>query len=194
MPDDSDSRPPLSKAKTSGKPWLVLDLAKDAGDWSKVHDIEQLVHAAGGALAAHPSFKKHSTSEACVALSNDATVQKLNATYRGKDKPTNVLSFPFAGMPLQIKDGLRPLGDVVLALETVLRESHEQDVTPAHHVQHLVVHGLLHLLGFDHETSAEAEAMEALETEILASLGVADPYAEPLKRPTQLQPNENHEH
>ena len=113
--------------------------------------------------------------EAAVVLGDDALVRSLNATYRGQDKPTNVLSFPFRAPPGVDRDNM--LGDVVLAAETVAREAHEQHLPPGHHLQHLVIHGLLHLLGFDHATDDEAEIMERVETEILATLGVADPYA-----------------
>jgi len=110
-----------------------------------------------------------------VVLGDDALVRALNGTYRGKDKPTNVLSFPFQVPPGGVRDGT--LGDVVLAVETVAREATERRVQPVHHLQHLVVHGLLHLLGFEHATDSEAEDMERLESEILAMLGIADPYA-----------------
>jgi len=114
--------------------------------------------AAGGETPAEVSF----------ALADDAAVRVLNRDYRGKDKPTNVLSF---------ESGERPfLGDVVLALETVLAEAESQGKPAADHVTHLVVHGVLHLLGHDHETPAEAKTMERLEVAVLAGLGVPDPY------------------
>ena len=104
-----------------------------------------------------------------VALSSDAEGRKLNARDRRKDKPTNVLSYP-SGEKLF-------LGDIVLARQTVWREARQQKKSPAAHVSHLVVHGTLHLLGYDHETSeADAERMEALERRILARMGIADPY------------------
>jgi probable rRNA maturation factor len=104
-----------------------------------------------------------------VALSDDRRVQALNKRDRRKDKPTNVLSYPSGEKPF--------LGDVVLARQTIWREVKAQKKTPADHVAHLVVHGTLHLLGHDHETSeADAERMEALERRILAKLGIADPY------------------
>ena len=104
-----------------------------------------------------------------VALADDRRVRSLNAQHRNKDKPTNVLSYPSGERPF--------LGDIVLARQTVWREARSQGKTPADHLSHLVVHGTLHLMGYDHETSeADAERMEALERRILAKLGIADPY------------------
>ena len=111
-------------------------------------------------------------TELSLVLADDATVRRLNHEYRGKDSATNVLSFPPAF------DDETLLGDVVLAEETVRRETVEQGKARADHVTHLVVHGCLHLLGYDHEDDEEARRMEALEVEILATLGVADPYQE----------------
>jgi len=103
--------------------------------------------------------------------------RSLNAHYRHKDKPTNVLSFP-SGLPEgEVPEEPYPLGDVVLAGETVLQEAGQQGIPVADHVAHLVVHGMLHLLGHDHERDDDAERMEALETKVLAGLGIADPYA-----------------
>jgi probable rRNA maturation factor len=104
-----------------------------------------------------------------IALSDDRRVRALNKRDRSTDKPTNVLSYPSGEKVF--------LGDVVLARQTVWREARTQKKTPADHVAHLVVHGTLHLLGYDHETSdADAERMEALERRILKKLGIADPY------------------
>ena len=104
-----------------------------------------------------------------VALADDKRVRGLNARDRKKDKPTNVLSYPSGEKSF--------LGDVVLARQTVWREAKEQKKTPSDHLVHLVVHGTLHLLGHDHETSnADADRMEALERRILKRLGIADPY------------------
>jgi probable rRNA maturation factor len=106
-----------------------------------------------------------------VALADDERVRALNARDRKKDKPTNVLSYPSG------EKGF--LGDIVLARQTVWREAQEQKKVTADHLSHLVVHGTLHLLGYDHETSeADALRMEALERRVLAKLGIADPYIE----------------
>ena len=108
---------------------------------------------------------------AVVLLTDDDTVHDLNARYRHKDKPTNVLSFPAPPNP----DG--HLGDIALAYGVCVREAAEQGKSVADHLLHLTAHGVLHLIGHDHEVDADAELMEALERRILASLGVADPYA-----------------
>ena len=119
--------------------------------------------------------------ELSVLLADDAVVHDLNRTYRGKDKPTNVLSFAFAeGAPSALpEDAPLPLGDVVLAFETVAGEAESQAKPFVEHTTHLVVHGVLHLLGYDHERAVDADRMEQLEREILARLGISDPYAYP---------------
>lgn len=117
--------------------------------------------------------------ELSVILADDGTVHRLNRDYRGQDKPTNVLSFALAeGEAVPDAGGPAMLGDIVLAYETVAREAAEAGKRPQDHACHLVVHGVLHLLGYDHGTDAEAETMERLETAILARFGLADPYAE----------------
>jgi probable rRNA maturation factor len=113
-------------------------------------------------------------AELCIHLADDQHVRALNARWRGLDQPTNVLSFP-AVAPAEI-GRLRLLGDVVLAFETVAREAADEGKPLADHYRHLVAHGFLHLIGFDHDNDADAERMEAMETRILAQLGVADPY------------------
>jgi probable rRNA maturation factor len=185
--DSSPSPSSVESATADPEPpeRLALTILSEAGDWSAFANREEAVRTAAHALAAHPRCESARGAEACVVLANDALVRSLNRSYRGKDAPTDVLSFPFqeppgAAAPAEVGRGPtepRQLGDVVLAVETVRTEAAEQGVAPVHHLQHLVVHGLLHLLGFDHETDAQAEAMEELEVEILASLGIADPYA-----------------
>lgn len=120
-----------------------------------------------------------------ITLTDDAEVRELNQRFRGRDKPTNVLSFPLcdtlppaAVLPTAADAAPLMLGDVVLACETVAAEAAAAGKPLADHVAHLVIHGVLHLLGHDHETEAEAEAMERLETRLLAGMGIADPYRE----------------
>lgn len=137
---------------------VVLDAA-----WRKaVPDVERLVRKAARAAT---SNRKRSLT---VALADDRRVRVLNARDRKKDKPTNVLSYPSGERDF--------LGDVVLARQTVWREAKEQGKRPADHVAHLVVHGVLHLMGYDHENNVDAERMEALERRILRRLAIADPY------------------
>lgn len=121
--------------------------------------------------------------ELSILLADDALLRGLNRDYRGKDRPTNVLSFA-AGDDDSGQDGRpRLLGDVVLALETCVAEAEAQGKPLAHHLAHLVVHGVLHLLGHDHEDEAEAERMEACERAILARLDIPDPYGPDPNRP-----------
>lgn len=118
--------------------------------------------------------------ELCVVLADDATVHRLNRRFRGKDKPTNVLSFPaFDGDPARLPPGDAPvpLGDVIVAFETTRAEAVAERKSMADHLAHLVVHGVLHLAGYDHEEEAAAIEMEAVERAVLARLGIADPYA-----------------
>jgi probable rRNA maturation factor len=122
------------------------------------------------------------TYEATILLTDDAEMRGLNRAWRGKDTPTNVLSFPSEDQP----DFPGPLGDVVLAYETIGAEARNTGISFADHVSHLVIHGLLHLLGFDHVSDDEAERMEAIESAALAALGVADPYAEQGVRPAEV--------
>ncbi len=115
-----------------------------------------------------------------IRLTDDIEQRRLNRSWRGKDASTNVLAFPAVspGMPRLPPGAPLLLGDVVLAFETVAREAAEQAKPLADHLRHLVVHGVLHLLGFDHETDTDAAIMEAREVEILQSLGVPDPYCD----------------
>lgn len=143
----------------------------EAKSWRAVPKIAALIRrAARAALATVP----RGTGSVSVLLADDEEIRRLNAEFRGKDSATNVLSFPAAEIP---GDPEPVLGDIVLAFETCLREAEAERKTIEAHLAHLVVHGVLHLTGFDHETEKEAEAMEGRERAILASLGIADPYA-----------------
>lgn len=126
--------------------------------------------------AGRATLLRAGASGACcsVALADDARVQALNLTFRGRDKPTNVLSFAAGLVP--IPERSRFLGDVILARQTIVTEARDQGKSVADHLTHLVVHGVLHLLGHDHEDAQAAREMEGLEVEILAALGVPDPY------------------
>jgi probable rRNA maturation factor len=188
LDDASDGDPPDPGAAVSATEdsaaRLIVDVIYDDGDWSSLPAVEAAIQAAVVAVSERQDLGL-GWSEASVALSSDAVVAGLNGTYRGKPKPTNVLSFPAPALPRGVKgagissvDDRAHLGDIILAVETILAEAQTQGVPPLHHVQHLAVHGLLHLLGFDHETDIDAERMEALETEILTGLDIPDPYAE----------------
>ena len=145
----------------------MIDIEIEDERWSQaVPDAEAL--ARGAAEAALAGERGDNIT---VLLTDDDTVRELNGRFRGKDAPTNVLSFPAFDNP----EGV--LGDIALAFGVCTREAAEQGKSLAHHLQHLVAHGALHLVGYDHQSDAEAEAMEALEREILSGLGVPDPYA-----------------
>jgi metalloprotein, YbeY/UPF0054 family len=115
--------------------------------------------------------------EIAVLLADDATLQELNRNWRGKDQPTNVLSFPSSD-PVILPDESVFLGDLALSFNTVEREAREQDKTFQQHTAHLIIHGILHLLGYDHETDQDAEYMEKREIAILARMNLPDPYAD----------------
>ena len=122
----------------------------------------------------NPSF---SSFEISIVLADDAFVQRLNKEYRGKDKPTNVLSFPqHEPEELKSRNDFTSLGDIILAYETVKKESLEQSKSMEMHTSHLIVHGFLHLLGYDHIEDSDAEEMEALEIKTLKTLGIKNPY------------------
>lgn len=154
---------------------IEIDLSVEGGDWESLDGIDATLRSgAEAALAAAPRGPR-TPVEISLLLTDDAAVRELNRSWRGYDKPTNVLSFP-STMPSVGK--ARHLGDIVLAYETVAREAREEGKPLAHHVTHLVVHGVLHLIGYDHETDEEADEMEAIEIAALARLGIPDPYGE----------------
>jgi probable rRNA maturation factor len=143
--------------------------------WRALPNAATLIARAVEASLATSAVRIRDGAEVGVQLADDARVRALNLKWRAIDKPTNVLSFPAAESG---KIASAPmLGDIVLAFETVEREASEEGKSLAEHFAHLIVHGFLHLLGFDHETAADADRMEAMETRMLASLGIADPYA-----------------
>lgn len=143
--------------------------------WAAEPGLAELTHAAVEAALAGARVQPDAC-EVALLFTNDAAMAGINAEWRGKDGPTNVLSFPTPDdMPVPEGEP-RPLGDIVLARGVIAREAAEQGKTLRDHTTHLIVHGTLHLLGFDHETDDEAEEMEALETRILKGLGISDPY------------------
>ena len=141
-----------------------IDITINSEEWPK--DIHPVIIKAAQTILRESGYKKD--AELSIVLADDAFIHELNKTWRNQDKPTNVLSFP--------QDSETMLGDVVMAHETIAREAAEQDKNFNDHVTHMTMHGILHLLGFDHESEQEAQKMESLEIKALASLGVKNPY------------------
>lgn len=158
---------------------IEIDIRIDGGDWGQaIPKVEEICRDTATAAVA---VSKLTSAEVSVVLSDDADVAALNGAYRGKSEPTNVLSFPaddgFAASAIDPAEGPpRLLGDVVVAYETTVAEAASSGKPLTDHLRHLVVHGVLHLLGHDHQEDVEAEAMERLEADILGGLGVEDPY------------------
>ena len=167
---------------------MMLEIALEADEeWDSSSSWEPLVRKAAEAAIAESAFPQLGEAsrpvELSVRLAGDDEVQALNAHWRGKDKPTNVLSFPMAeAYELEQADEGGPaimLGDIVLAHGVCEREAAAKGVSINQHATHLVVHGTLHLLGYDHEAETEARDMESCEVRALARLGIADPYEVP---------------
>lgn len=180
MTQDGDSRSPEGLSillAIEDERWLAPSLAPGLG-FDSEPDASTFVARAVRAALAGAGLDPNASTELSVTLADDETVRGVNAEWRGKDKPTNILSFPMADLAPGESPGPM-LGDLLVALETVLREAETENKRPADHLCHLLVHGTLHCLGFDHETEDEAEAMEALEISVLAGLGLPDPYADP---------------
>ena len=163
---------------------IGIELTRD-DPWPDTDWTALVVRAARAAVAATPHGELATSPalvEVSVRLTTDDEVHDLNRQYRGKDRPTNILSFPMIQPDLldtvttNTDDGEVLLGDLVLAHGVCAREAAEKGVSLADHVTHLVVHGTLHLLGHDHQGDAEADGMEELERDVLAGLGIADPY------------------
>jgi probable rRNA maturation factor len=146
-----------------------------SGEWDSRIDWPALARSAVHSAVTHSRHSGLSDSEVSVKFTSDEEVRALNAQWRGKDGPTNVLSFPMAEESELA--GAQLLGDIVLASGICAAEAAAKSVPVETHAAHLVVHGTLHLLGYDHETSeADAEAMEEVERQALAAIGIADPY------------------
>jgi probable rRNA maturation factor len=165
---------------------LDIDVIADSPAWDGFPAAENVCRQS--ALAAFEA-EYHGTARAEVGLvlADDARIRQLNREFRGQDRTTNVLSFPnlTAAEVAAPWPADRPmlLGDIVVAYETVVAEAVADHKASSHHLSHLVVHGMLHLLGYDHRTDAEADEMERLETRILATLGVPNPYSPEDDRP-----------
>lgn len=158
------------------KPMHRIDISIESPDWDALADAEAIAEkAAVAALASETQ-----ALELSLVLGSDEFVRALNRDYRGLDEPTNVLSFPGEAPPdgRQAQDRPVLLGDVVVAFGVAEREAETDDrgISLGDHLSHLVIHGVLHLLGHDHQNAAEAEVMEGLETRLLSGLGINDPY------------------
>lgn len=180
--------PPESGAPSEGgePSRTCTDITVEDDRWLSVAGLSDLIDnlAAEALRAAGLSPDRCSVS---IALLSDAEVQALNKAFRGKDAPTNVLSFPSsATIFVTGQDGPQFLGDVALAYETVVSEASAQAKTVLHHAAHLVVHGVLHLAGFDHDGDTDADRMEAAERAILAHFGIPDPYGDDAASPATL--------
>lgn len=162
-------------------PELDIQISVEDGGWPDEAVLADLASRVLNAAADYLAREEEQpfpqmAPELSLVFTNDDSIQEINAEWRGKDKPTNVLSFP--AFPLEPGGMPGPmLGDIVVARETVEREAVDLDKTFDDHLTHLLVHGFLHLFGYDHMEKDEAEEMEALETRILAGLGLSDPYA-----------------
>ena len=148
-----------------------IDISEDGGSWdlAMLSDLAQnaIDHIREELSLPHPV-------ELSILACNDARIAALNTEFRGKPTQTNVLSWPNADEPDLTKDPF--LGDIAIAYETCLRETDAQKKSAQDHTQHLILHAILHLMGYDHEDDTEAEEMEALETKLLAKMGIDDPY------------------
>lgn len=155
---------------------IDIDILVETDGWPEEAALSDLASIAIAAVWDELASGNQPDSELSLVFTDDAAIKELNNDWRDKDKPTNVLSFP----AFPIKPGQAPgpmLGDIVIARETVVREAEDEEKSFDHHLTHLIVHGVLHLLGYDHETDDEAEAMEQLERKILARLAIPNPYA-----------------
>lgn len=168
----SEDGPSRSSGPAPQTPALAVEVVHHGGAWERSTISDPTVELAAHAAFAEVSPLPAGAYEATIVLTDDAEMQALNRTWRGKDTPTNVLSFPASDGP----PAPGPLGDVVIAYETACGEAGDAGLALADHISHLVVHGVLHLLGFDHIEDDEAETMEDLERKALASIGIADPY------------------
>jgi probable rRNA maturation factor len=151
---------------------VETDVVLSSPAWEGVAELESLTQRVVRQAAHLSGVSLAGACELCVSYCDDAAIRALNAQWRGQDKPTNVLSFPTPGA-LSTKP---MLGDIVVAYETVVHEAREQAKDLHEYISYMIVHGFLHLIGYDHETAAEAELMEGLERRIARSLGLSDPY------------------
>jgi probable rRNA maturation factor len=164
---------------------LTIEIRMQSRRWREIEALRPRILAAAAAALALAPRRPAAGAELSLLLTDDRRIRLVNRDWRGLDKATNVLSFP--AVPPERIAGSPALGDIVLAFETIAREAEAEEKSFGDHLSHLVIHGLLHLLGEDHETEAEAQRMEAIETAALARLGIADPYAGSEPEPSPLR-------
>jgi probable rRNA maturation factor len=185
-PRTAGARPPKTRSRAASRPPAAtpraapgLDIVVDSSLWRAQRGVRTVLQRA---IAEAAAMAATTGGELAIVLTDDSAIRTLNRDWRGKDQPTNVLSFPVRNdLPAARPEGrraarVRLLGDIVIAYETVAREALAEQRPFRNHLAHLAVHGFLHLLGHDHEAEAEAEAMEALEIAVLARLDVPNPY------------------
>lgn len=153
---------------------LVIEITVECPHWKELGDLGAFAAQSIDAALQETGDTPAEGAELSFLFCDDARICELNRQFSGKDKPTNVLSFPTS----EPMDSARCLGDIALAHGTIAREADEQGKSLDHHSRHMIVHGFLHLLGYNHEDEADAKAMEALEVRILKRLGVENPYSE----------------
>lgn len=151
---------------------LSLEIIVSSALWRRLPRARSVARETIGVCVEESGARLSPGAEIAICLGDDERLRQLNARWRGLDKPTNVLSFPAASNGA----GAARLGDIAIAYETLEHEAAEAGIAPVDHYRHLIAHGFLHLIGYDHQTEQEAERMEALERRILARVGVADPY------------------
>lgn len=155
---------------------IEIDIIQASSLWENLEVLEKEIAHAVLVTIDHVAPERTTPYQVTFLLADDQEVQRLNKLFRNIDKPTNVLSFPFGNQSTIPAAEPKPLGDVALAFETVQKEALQRGVEQNHYILHLVIHGLLHLLGYSHEGDQDANHMESLETQIMLSLGLHDPY------------------
>jgi probable rRNA maturation factor len=161
---------------------MTPDIILECESWNEIDGLEEMVNEATSALVAHLELDKFfNNADFSVLLTNDQRIKSLNKEYRGKDKVTDVLSFPVEELSYLEPEKMKALnnssiGDIVISFETLKKEAFEQNKNFNDHFKHLLIHSMLHLLGFDHENTEEAKNMESVEINILARINIKSPY------------------
>jgi len=155
---------------------MLIDITTEFAAWSKIPGLETLIKTAAQAAVFDHGEEFKNRAELSILLTSDETIRQLNLNFRGQDKPTNVLSFVGETQTVSTVPSFL-LGDVVLSFQTIAGEAEQQGKSFDNHVSHLIVHGVLHLLGYDHDSDKIAEEMERAEIKILQGIGVENPYS-----------------